>query len=89
MAKDPSMSELARMGSVKWAASCLGMSRDNFYRKRETLENDGFPKPDRITNLYIKADIDAWINRRRQLSDDIVLSVGVKSSLEEVNFGAL
>ncbi|OIQ44021.1 MAG: hypothetical protein BM558_09435 [Roseobacter sp. MedPE-SW] len=83
------MDKISLNGSVRWAAARIGWTLNKFRQKRDILENDGFPKVDRITNLYVKADVDAWINRRRQLSDNVVLSVGVESPLEEVNFGAL
>ncbi len=86
---DPTMDKISLNGSVRWAAARIGWTLNKFRQKRDILENDGFPKVDRITNLYVKADVDAWINRRRQLSDNVVLSVGVESPLEEVNFGAL
>lgn len=86
---DPTMDKISLNGSVRWAAARIGWTLNKFRQKRDILENDGFPKVDRITNLYVKADVDAWINRRRQLSDNTVLSVGVEKTLEEVNFGAL
>ncbi len=86
---DPTMEKISLNGSVRWAAARIGWTLNKFRQKRDTLENDGFPKVDRITNLYVKADVDAWINRRRQLSDNAVLSVGVGKTLEEVNFSAL
>lgn len=86
---DPTMEKISLNGSVRWAAARIGWTLNKFRQKRDILENDGFPKVDRITNLYVKADVDAWINRRRQLSDNVVLSVGVENTLEEVNFGAL
>ncbi|OIQ39735.1 MAG: hypothetical protein BM560_14600 [Roseobacter sp. MedPE-SWde] len=86
---DPTMEKISLNGSVRWAAARIGWTLSKFRQKRDILENDGFPKVDRITNLYVKADVDAWINRRRQLSDNVVLSVGVENTIEEVNFGAL
>lgn len=86
---DPTMDQISLNGSVKWAAARIGWSLYKFKQKRDILENDGFPKTDRITNLYVKADVDAWINRRRQLSDDIVISADVRNPEKEVNFSAL
>ncbi len=87
--RDPTMEKISLNGSVRWAAARIGWTLNKFRQKRDILENDGFPKVDRITNLYVKADVDAWINRRRQLSDNVVLSVGAENTIEEVNFGAL
>jgi hypothetical protein len=86
---DPTMEKISLNGSLRWAAARMGWSPSKFKQKREILENDGFPKVDRITNLYVKADVDAWINRRRQLSDDIAISVGTTNPEKEVNFNAL
>jgi len=38
-----------------------------FFRKRDELQAAGFPKPDPLTGRYIKADVDAWVERRRQI----------------------
>jgi len=88
VAGDPTMNELSLFGSKKWASSRLGLSRDRFQRKLDALENNGFPKVDRITNLYVKADIDAWINRRRQVSDQI-LHISAAETKQEVNLDAI
>lgn len=85
---DLTMNQISLNGSVKWAAARFGWSLDRFKKKREILENNGFPTVDRITNLYVKADIDAWINRRRQVSDQIMLTVGAETKTE-VNLDAI
>lgn len=89
MRPDPTMEKISLNGSVNWAAARIGWTLKKFRQNRKTLENDGFPQLDRITNLYVKADVDAWINRRRQLSDDVALSGGALEPLKEVNFSAL
>ncbi|MEP4037234.1 hypothetical protein [Pseudophaeobacter sp.] len=86
---DPTMENISLNGSVRWAAARIGWTLNKFRQKRDILENDGFPKVDRITNLYVKADVDAWINRRRQLSDNAVLRGSALEPLKEVNFSAL
>ncbi|NIZ63327.1 hypothetical protein DL239_20375 [Sedimentitalea sp. CY04] len=88
MAGDPTMSQISLNGSVKWAAARIGWPLIRFKQKREILETNGFPKVDRITNLYVKADIDAWINRRRQVADQI-LHIGGAQITTEVNLDAI
>lgn len=67
MPEDPSLHHDALFGSNTWAARRLGMTKDYFFRKRDELEAAGFPKPDILTGRYIKADVDAWVERRRQI----------------------
>ena len=66
---DPSLSEHSLLGSISWAAMTLGMTKDNFQKKRPSLEKEGFPERDRLTNLFIKADVCAWVMKRRRLAD--------------------
>ena len=67
---DRTFSTASEFGSIDWAAATIGRSKDWFFRKRKTLEDAGFPKPDDQVDLYIKADVLAWIRRRRKYSDD-------------------
>jgi predicted DNA-binding transcriptional regulator AlpA len=69
-AHDPSMSDAALYGSTLWVATTLGMSKDSFFRRRADLEAHGFPRRDPLTNLWLKADVDAWIAKRRRIADD-------------------
>lgn len=55
----------------RWVAEALGMSPSTFQKKRPQLEDQGFPKRDALIGLYLKADIHAWISRRRQLADKV------------------
>lgn len=59
----------SRYGSVRWCAIALGRSEDWLRRNANRLEAAGFPRPDPITGHRIKRDVDAWIERRRELSD--------------------
>lgn len=72
--------------SNEWAAWRLGMSRDTFFRKRARMEQEGFPIPDKITGQYLKADIDAWIENRRQIQnrDTLTTSATLGVNLNEV-----
>jgi predicted DNA-binding transcriptional regulator AlpA len=85
MPKDYTMEEISLFGSVSWAAMRCGLSRENFKKKRPQLETDGFPRPDKITGTYLKADVDAWIERRRQVPDRI-REVRADKPEEEFNF---
>lgn len=86
---DPTMDNISLNGSVKWAAARIGWPLTRFKQKREILEQDGFPTIDRLTNLYVKADVDAWVNRQRQLSANIVFTGSAQHPAQEVDFGAL
>lgn len=59
-------------GSIRWVCVTMGRSQNWFHRKRLELEQiEGFPKPDGVTGHYIKADIFAWIAKRRQIADSL------------------
>lgn len=64
MKHDPTMNPTARYGSNAWAAARLGLTLDVFYRKRDDLEAEGFPKRDPLTLRYFKDAVDEWIDRR-------------------------
>jgi hypothetical protein len=66
---DPSLSEHSLFGSITWVAMTLGMTRDTFQKRRPMLESEGFPVRDALTNLFIKADVCAWVTKRRRVSD--------------------
>jgi hypothetical protein len=69
--KDHTFDDTSLYGSLKWAALRLGHTVDNFHRRRQKLESEGFPCRDPLTNLYLKADIDAWVeSRRRKISTE-------------------
>lgn len=56
-------------GSNEWVSLRLGMAKDTWFRKRGCLYERGFPKPDKDTGLYLKADVDAWISRQSRFDD--------------------
>jgi predicted DNA-binding transcriptional regulator AlpA len=65
-------------GSIAWAALTLGLKEDTFYRKRAKLEEHGFPRPDPLNKRrYIKADVEAWVARRRTVPDVTEINVSV------------
>lgn len=89
MSKDLTMSEESSFGSVSWVAQRLGLSKDQFLRKRDTLEGEGFPKKDPLTKNYHKADVDAWIDHRRRIPDAKTVAVSNLTSRTEVNLDAV
>ena len=89
MSKDLTMSDECSFGSVSWVSQRLGMSKDQFLRKRDMLEGEGFPKRDSLTNLYHKADVDAWIDHRRRIPDAKTVAVSNLTSRTEVNLDAV
>ena len=69
MSKDLTFSDDSMYGSILWAAVSMGMTKDRFFRQRDRLYQEGFPRPDPLTKKYLKADVRAWIARRRQIDD--------------------
>ena len=86
---DPSLSEHSLFGSISWAAMTLGMTKDNFIKKRDTLEREGFPSRDPLTNLYLKDDLYAWVSKRRTIADRIEVIPEREKSTKGVNTEAL
>jgi predicted DNA-binding transcriptional regulator AlpA len=64
---DRTFNETSLYGSVTWVAATLGLSKTTFCRKLPAL--DGFPRRDRVTGLYVKADVQEWVERQRTLAD--------------------
>lgn len=85
MADDPTLHRDALFGSNAWAARRLGMSRDLFFRKRDKLELAGFPKPDPLTGRYIKADVDTWVERRRQITNAAAITLRSEKGRPNLN----
>ena len=67
--QDRTFSEISAYGSNAWCALRLGRSLDWFRKERAKLEMAGFPPVDRITGLTQKADVDAWLEKRRRVAD--------------------
>lgn len=66
---DATMNEVSAFGSTAWCAATLGKSVDWFRKNRNKLEGDGFPRVDPLIGLTMKADVEAWLARRRRLAD--------------------
>ena len=73
---DITYNSVCAYGSTQWVCSRLGRSDDWFLKHRKDLMKAGFPKPDEITGHWIKKDVDAWIDRRRQIPDTPIVEIG-------------
>ncbi|MBR9766076.1 MAG: hypothetical protein GYB53_21805 [Rhodobacteraceae bacterium] len=73
---DHTLTKEAACGSASWAAQHLGMSPRAFRDKRSALEAEGFPEPDPLLGRYLKADVRAWLEKRRRVSDSDKVTVG-------------
>ena len=74
MKHDPTFSAVSAYGSPQWAAATLGRSYTWLRDHRTELEAEGFPPKDTLTGYYVKADVLAWIRKRRRISDSPVVS---------------
>lgn len=68
---DHTFHEQAAYGSERWVAITLGKSVDWLKKHRAELESDGFPQKDRLVGLTMKADVEAWLGRRRRIADHV------------------
>jgi len=66
---DRTFSEVSAFGSEAWVATRFGRSTDWLRKTRRKLEAEGFPSPDPMIGLTLKADVDAWLSRRRRISE--------------------
>jgi hypothetical protein len=66
---DRTFDPLSEYGSNAWCGAVLGKTTDWFRKNRVTLEADGFPKVCRLVGLTVKADVRAWISKRRRYAD--------------------
>lgn len=58
-------------GSDHWCALTLGKSDGWFRKNRPRLEREGFPPKDGLLALTLKADVEAWLARRRVVADRV------------------
>ncbi|MCA1336854.1 hypothetical protein [Pseudooceanicola marinus] len=84
---DHTLNKEAAVGSTRWVSSFLGMSPGAFRNRRQNLEAEGFPRPDPILKLYIKADVKAWIENRRRVTD--AAKVFPDAERQRINLDAL
>lgn len=89
MTKDKTFHPESKAGSIAWVAARLGRSTDWFRTHRDTLEQEGFPKPDQIIGLYLKADVDAWLDSRRRNQTTIGGTTTISANIGGFNVDAL
>jgi hypothetical protein len=63
----------------------LGISYDTFRSRMVAMRRAGFPEMDPIMDRYVTADVEAWIESRRQIKTGDILDVHT----QEVNLDAL
>lgn len=82
MTEDRTMTEDSLFGSARWCAVTLGRSYDWFITNRDKLEAANFPKKDCLTGLYLKSDVQDWIQTRAQRRAKVEL----QESVQGVNY---
>lgn len=73
MKHDRTFSDFSAYGSDAWCAETFGKPVEWFRKTRGELEAIGFPPKDAINGLTNKADVLAWISRRRRIADRAVV----------------
>jgi len=66
---DRTMEDVSAYGSDRWCAARLGQSLNWFKKNRPILEHEGFPSKDRLFGLTLKADVEAFLAKRRRMAD--------------------
>lgn len=69
---DRTFDPVSAYGSEQWCAATMGYGYDNWRKHiRATLEAEGFPRRDPLVGLTLKADVEAWLAKRRRVSDTV------------------
>lgn len=76
------MDDAPMVVTAAWVAAQLGRSESWFAKKRPSLEGQGFPRRDAILGGYIRADVEAWIARRRQVADVTIVQKSDDSGIK-------
>jgi hypothetical protein len=88
--RDVTFDDLSLYGSTHWAAAKIGKGYSWLISHRDDLvKNHGFPRPDAVTGHYIKADVETWVSRRRQIPDRIDAVTTTTDSSAGINSNAL
>lgn len=66
-------------------AYMLGRKTAWLRKHRAALMAEGFPPKDRIIGLTIKADVEAWIARRRVLADRVEAAITTAATTTKLN----
>lgn len=69
LGKDRTMEDVSAYGSDKWCAAKLGQSLDWLKKNRPVLEREGFPAKDSLFAMTLKADVEAFLAKRRRVAD--------------------
>lgn len=69
MKMDRTMEDLSAYASDRWVSGRLGQSVDWLKKNRPALEREGFPQKDGLFGLTLKADIEAFLAKRRRVAD--------------------
>lgn len=86
---DRTFDPVSAYGSEQWCAAKLGYGYENWRKNiRTALEAEGFPRRDPLVGLTLKADVEAWLAKRRRVSDT-VRAADTTSGVTKVNKHAL
>ncbi len=86
---DKSFSSTCAYGSDKWIATVLGQSLEWFKRNRAMLEREGFPPKDTLFGMTLKADVQAFLAKRRRVNDPDPTATHHGPENSGVNYGHL
>jgi len=85
---DPTLNPFAAYASDRWCADRLGKSIFWLRQHRARLEREGFPPKDKLIGLTMKADVEAFLDRRRKVADAAV-TPPAPSPEPRIDFNAL
>lgn len=86
---DRTFDPVSAYGSERWVASRLGSNSDWLKKNRPKLEGEGFPPVDRLFGMTLKADVDAFLARRRRIADPDLTATHHRPETSGVNYGNL
>ncbi len=89
MKVDPTFSGDAAYGSLRWCALRLGKSVDWLRGARPKLEREGFPQVDPLLGLTLKADVEAFLARRRRVADPVIAAQDSRDSNSGARYESL
>lgn len=85
--KDRTFDRVSACGSDRWVAAILGSSVEWLRKHRGKLEAEGFPPKDPLIGLTLKADVEAFLAKRRRVSDPAPAGGQSDSQKPGVNYG--
>lgn len=87
--KDRTFDPVSAYGTERWVAATLGSSVDWLKKNRPRLETEGLPAVDKLIGLTLKADVEAFLAKRRRVPDAVAVSDNHDSRFTGVNLDAL